>query len=101
MNRFSFYALLFSAPLFSSLGVAHAETPAPTSTSTFKPVSLFSASQISLKTLPNGVRGIVKSAPGSDLVNVQVWVKAGSRVETDKENGSSHLIELLALRGSK
>ncbi|RYE51857.1 MAG: insulinase family protein, partial [Rhizobiaceae bacterium] len=68
---------------------------------TFKPVSLFSASQISLKTLPNGVRGIVKSAPGSDLVNVQVWVKAGSRVETDKENGSSHLIELLALRGSK
>jgi zinc protease len=99
MNRFPFYALLFTAPFLSSFGVAHAEAPAPATT--FKPATLFSASQISLKTLPNGVRGIVKAAPGSDLVNIQVWVKAGSRVESDKENGASHLLELLALRGSK
>lgn len=105
MNRISLYALLFTAPLLSPLGAAHAEGPtqaeSPAQASTFKPAVLFSGSQISLKTLPNGVRGIVKATSGSDLVNIQVWVKAGSRVETDKENGASHMLELLALRGSK
>ncbi len=43
----------------------------------------------------------MKSAGGSDLVSIQVWVRAGSRFETDKESGAAHLVELLALRGSK
>jgi zinc protease len=98
MNRFPYYALLLAAPLLFFPGVSRAQSPSATS---FKAVPLFTPSQIALKTLPNGVRGLVKSAAGSDLVNVQVWVKGGSRVESEKENGSSHLIELLALRGSK
>lgn len=54
-----------------------------------------------MQTLPNGVRGLVKAAGGSDVVNIQVWVRAGSRYESDRESGAAHLLEILALRGSK
>lgn len=54
-----------------------------------------------MRTLPNGVRGIVKSASGSDLVNIQVWVRAGSSYENDRESGAAHVLEILALRGSQ
>ncbi len=67
----------------------------------FTPAPLFSPGQIALQTLPNGVRGLVKSVPGADLVSIQVWVRAGSRHESDKQSGAAHLVEILALRGSK
>ena len=107
MNRISFFALL-GAPLLLVSGAARAQNSAvPTeivpqkAAPAFKPAPLFAPSQISLNTLKNGVRGIVKMAPGTDLVNIQVWVRAGSRFETDRESGAAHVVELLALRGSK
>lgn len=97
MNRIPFRALLLAAPLLVFTPAARAQTaPAP-----FKAAPLFAASQISLRTLPNGVRGLVKSGSSSDLVNIQIWVRAGSRFEAEKESGAAHLVELLALRGSK
>lgn len=96
MNRF-LPALLCGASFFL-LPIARAQNAAP---APFKPAPLFTASQIAVQTLPNGVRGLVKSAPGSDLVSIQVWVRAGSRYETDKQSGAAHVVELLALRGSK
>ncbi len=98
MNRYSLPALFCSASLLLPFG---ARAATPPKAAPFTPAPLFTPAQISLQTLPNGVRGIVKSAPGSDLVSIQVWVRAGSRSETDKQSGAAHLIELLALRGSK
>lgn len=81
-------ALLVHSPLRAQEG-----TP-------FKPAPLFAASQISFRTLPNGVRAIVKPSSGSDLVSVQIWVKAGSRYESASENGVAHIIETAALGAS-
>lgn len=107
MNRYFLSALLCGAPLLlipaaRAQGAVTPKAAAPIATPpAFVPARLLPASQISLKILPNGVRGIVKSAPGSDLVSIQVWVRAGSRYESDKQSGAAHIVELLALRGSK
>ena len=62
---------------------------------------LFDPKAISLLTLPNGVRGVVRETQGTGLVAVQVWVRAGSRFETTKNSGVSHLIETIAMNASK
>lgn len=85
--------------LLAGLGLGNAVRPV-LADSAFKPAPLFSAQQISFKTLPNGVRAIAKSAPGSDMVSIQVWVKAGSRYESASESGLAHLVEVAALRAS-
>ena len=54
-----------------------------------------------MKALPNGVRGIVRTAAGSGLICVQVWVKAGARYESDNNNGVSRLLAEVGLNGSK
>ncbi len=112
MNRYFLHALLCGAP-FLPFSHAHAQNTAPTapqtsaqsapktSASPFRATTLLSPAQISVKTLPNGVRGLVKSASGSDLVSVQIWVRAGSSAELDRESGAAHLMELLSLRSSK
>ncbi|MDQ3813698.1 MAG: insulinase family protein [Armatimonadota bacterium] len=69
--------------------------PAPGHVRLFDPATIFHYSW------PNGVRAVVKETQGTGLVTVQVWVRAGSRYETAMNNGVSHLIEDLALRGSK
>ena len=65
------------------------------------PAPLFARASLSLKTLPNGVRGIVRETRGTGLVCVQVWVRAGSRFESEAASGASHVVETLALRASK
>lgn len=97
MNRTSLRVLLFATPFL----VFWPGLPARSALAATPEVPLLAPSQISFRTLPNGVRSIVKAANGSDLVNIQVWVKAGSRFESEKESGAAHLIETLALRGSK
>jgi len=62
---------------------------------------LFPPDAISVTTLPNGVRSVVQETQGTDLVAVQIWVRAGSRYETDANNGAARLIQALALGGSK
>lgn len=74
---------------------AHAAPPS------FKSAPLFSPADISVRTLPNGVHSIVKRTSGSDTLSIQVWVRAGSRYETDKESGVAHLLETCAVRASK
>lgn len=62
---------------------------------------LFDPASISLRVLPNGVRGIVRETRGTGLVAVQVWVRAGSRFEVANDAGASHLIETLAMEASR
>jgi zinc protease len=62
---------------------------------------LFDPATISLRVLPNGVRGIVKQTHGTGVVAVQVWVRAGSRFETANTTGVSHLIERSVMRSSR
>ncbi|HEX8551488.1 MAG TPA: pitrilysin family protein [Abditibacteriaceae bacterium] len=79
--------------------------PAPASTvekqSAIGNRALLDAKTISLRTLPNGVRSLVKETRGSGVVAVQVWVRAGSRYETANNAGVSRLIEGIALQNSK
>ena len=63
--------------------------------------ALFDGKTISLKTLPNGVRGVVKETRGTGVVAVQIWVRAGSRYETANNAGVSRVIEQIALQNSK
>ena len=72
----------------------------PAFSQTPKPTNFLDPATISMRVLPNGVRGIVQENPGTDLVSVQVWVKAGSRFENKDNNGVTHLIESLALLGA-
>ena len=74
---------------------------APKAPTVWQPAPLFPASSLSQKTLPNGVRGVVRETSDTGLVSVQVWVNAGSRQETQAESGAAHLVETLALRASK
>jgi zinc protease len=101
MSRFHLcaFALCAALPLLS---VPHRALAAQsTQTAPFQPAALFSAGDISFRTLPNGVRALVKRTPGAETLSVQVWVRAGSRFETNANAGVAHLIETAALRGSK
>lgn len=71
------------------------------SADTFKPAPLFPTNAVHAKELSNGVHTIVRTTPGSGVVNLQVWAEAGSRYETDTNNGVTHIIEMLAMQGSK
>ncbi len=51
--------------------------------------------------LDNGLTIIVEENHRAPVVAVQVWVKAGSVYETDKEAGITHLIEHMIFKGTK
>jgi predicted Zn-dependent peptidase len=53
-----------------------------------------------LHTLPNGVRLLLDPMPGLATSAVGVWVRAGTRHETAKENGIAHLLEHLVFKGA-
>ncbi len=57
-------------------------------------------SAASLKTLSNGVRLLMDPIPGLASTCVGVWVKAGTRSETMRENGIAHLLEHLVFKGA-
>jgi hypothetical protein len=76
-------------PLHRKLQQSGSTTPAVAATSAnksaaFTAARLFDPATISLRTLPNGVRGIVKQTQGTGVVAVQVWVRAGSRFRNPK-----------------
>lgn len=52
-------------------------------------------------TLENGLTLLVKEVPGSKVVTVQIWVKAGSIYEGVDEGGITHLIEHMIFKGTK
>lgn len=49
----------------------------------------------SITQMGNGLTVILQEDHSSELIGVDVWVKAGSRFETPKNNGVSHFIEHL------
>ena len=51
--------------------------------------------------LDNGLTLLVKEVPGSKVATVQVWVKAGSIYEGEKEGGITHLIEHMIFKGTE
>jgi predicted Zn-dependent peptidase len=57
-------------------------------------------SAATLHTLPNGVRLLLDPMPGLETSAVGVWVQAGTRHETARENGIAHLLEHLVFKGA-
>ncbi|MFV0476154.1 MAG: M16 family metallopeptidase [Pikeienuella sp.] len=55
---------------------------------------------IRLSTLPNGLRVITESMPGLGSAAIGVWIAAGSRNETEAENGVAHFLEHMAFKGT-
>jgi zinc protease len=53
------------------------------------------------KTLPNGLTLITRQVPGSGVVAVNTWVKAGYFHEPDEVAGMAHLFEHMFFKGSK
>src|ERR1700704_3235503 len=50
--------------------------------------------------LPNGLRLITIPMPSFESATVMVMVGAGSRYETEKNNGISHFLEHMAFKGT-
>ncbi|MDO3410649.1 pitrilysin family protein [Saccharibacillus sp. CPCC 101409] len=52
-------------------------------------------------TLGNGLRVVAEHIPGSRSVSFGIWVKNGSRNETQANNGVSHFIEHMLFKGTE
>ncbi|HXU87594.1 MAG TPA: pitrilysin family protein [Methylomirabilota bacterium] len=50
--------------------------------------------------LPNGIPLIIQEHRGSELVALQLWVRAGARDETPNELGLAHYLEHMLFRGT-
>ena len=51
--------------------------------------------------LPNGLRVASETTPFAETATVGVWIDAGSRYETAKNNGAAHFLEHMAFKGTK
>lgn len=51
--------------------------------------------------LDNGLRIVTEEIPYVNSVSIGIWVKAGSRYESNNNNGVSHFIEHLLFKGTK
>ena len=56
--------------------------------------------EVSSFTLKNGLQVLVVPSDSADLVTVDAWVKAGTRRETQSNNGVAHFLEHLIFRGT-
>lgn len=52
-------------------------------------------------TLPNGMTVLTDDMPHLESASLGIWVKAGSRSETDDEHGISHMLEHMAFKGTR
>jgi zinc protease len=52
------------------------------------------------RTLPNGLRLIVREQHGAPLAAIDVWVRAGSGRERANESGAAHFLEHLLFKGT-
>ena len=101
MSPFLSRASAFCFALFCLSAPSIARGAETTLAAPFKAAPLFSAADISFRTLPNGVRALVKRTPGAETLSVQVWLRVGSRFESDQNAGVAHLLETTALRAAK
>src|SRR5215475_5626795 len=82
-----FVALLVA---LATHGCARAQAPQPTP-----------APQVPMRhVLPNGVRVIVQEFRSSEVVAVQLWVRAGGRDEAGNELGLAHYLEHMVFKGT-
>lgn len=51
--------------------------------------------------LANGVRVVTEEIPYVNSISIGIWVKVGSRYETEENNGVSHFIEHMLFKGTK
>lgn len=51
--------------------------------------------------LPNGLKIITESMPGTRSLSLGLWLRSGSRRETAEENGISHFIEHMLFKGTE
>jgi predicted Zn-dependent peptidase len=51
--------------------------------------------------LENGMTVLTDDMPHLESASLGIWVKAGSRSETDAEHGISHMLEHMAFKGTK
>ena len=58
-------------------------------------------SSVKRRTLPNGLTVITREAPGTGVVAVNTWVKAGYFHEPDEVAGMAHLFEHMLFKSSK
>lgn len=68
---------------------------------TLAATSAHAAAPVTATTLDNGLKVIVQEDHSTDLVAVDVWVRAGSVYETDEASGASHFIEHLLFRATE
>jgi zinc protease len=59
------------------------------------------AGKTTIYTLPNGMEIILKESHATPLVSSVVVVKAGSKYETDQNNGFTHLLEHMLFNGTE
>jgi len=52
-------------------------------------------------TLDGGLRVASETVMGSETATVGVWIDAGSRYETQKNNGAAHFLEHMAFKGTQ
>lgn len=55
---------------------------------------------VTLRTLPNGLRLLVREQHAASLVAVDAWVRAGSGREQEGEHGAAHFLEHLLFKGT-
>lgn len=80
--------------LLALAGAAHAVQSAP------GPLDGF-LSSVTRTTLPNGLTLLVREQPGTGVVAINTWVKAGYFNEPDEVAGMAHLFEHMFFKGSK
>jgi len=57
--------------------------------------------EVRITTLANGLRVASQPMNTVETISLGVWVDAGARDESDRENGISHLIEHMAFKGTE
>ncbi|EKX54348.1 hypothetical protein GUITHDRAFT_83986 [Guillardia theta CCMP2712] len=88
---------LYSAGIFTGLRKSYCG-PLPPSYQIDPALLKLPATKVT--TLPNGMRVATEKTPG-ESVAVGVFIKSGSRYETDDGNGSAHFLEHMFFKGSK
>lgn len=54
-----------------------------------------------ITTLANGLRVVSQPMPHLETISLGLWVGAGARHETERENGISHFLEHMAFKGTR
>jgi predicted Zn-dependent peptidase len=65
------------------------------------PVSRPREEHVRVTTLPNGIRVVTEAMPQLATASVGIWIGAGTRHETEGEQGLAHMLEHMAFKGTK